>query len=182
MARRRKLPVWLTERDRDQFLAVEMSERNRAILTMFLYAGLRSNELRMLNVEDVDFEDLTIYVRHAKRDKERYVPLHPEVAVTLETYLGERKDQGQGAMFLSRLGNRISNRRLRSMVKLFARRAGLRKNLHPHALRHTFAVMLMDNGEDLETIRDLLGHEDIRTTSIYLHCSMAGKRSAINRL
>lgn len=178
----RKLPVWLTESERDRLLNAEMSERNRAIITTMLFAGLRCNELRMLNVEDVDFDDMTIHVRHAKRDKERYVPLHPEIAAALDQYLGDRRDSLEGPVFLSSRGNRISNRRLHSMVSVLAARAKLRKNLHPHALRHTFAVMLKDNGEDLETIRDLLGHEDIRTTSIYLHCSMAGKRSAINRL
>lgn len=176
---KRRLPVWLTEKERDQLLSVEMSDRNRAILTTFLYAGLRSNELRMLDVVDIDFDEMTIHVRHAKRGKERLIPLHPEVAVAVEKYLGERDD---GPIFLSNRGERISNRRLRSMVKMIATRASLKKNLHLHALRHTFAVLLKENGEDLETIRDLLGHEDIRTTSIYLHCSMAGKRTAINRL
>jgi site-specific recombinase XerD len=178
----RKLPVWLTETERDRLLKVETSVRNRAIVTTFLYAGIRCNELRMLDVGDIDFEEMTIHVRHAKRDKERYIPLHPDTAIALDSHLGERKEDFDDALFMSNRGERISNRRLRSMVKMIGKRAGIRKNLHPHALRHTFAVMLKDNGEDLETIRELLGHEDIQTTSIYLHCSMAGKRLAIERL
>jgi integrase/recombinase XerC len=177
----RKLPTWLTERECKRLLGVETSLRNRAILTLFLYAGLRSNELRMLDVEAIDFEDMTINVVHAKRGKQRYVPLHAEAAAAIDAYL-EDEDRRSGPVFVSRRGSRISNRRLRSLVSQLAGLAELRKDLHPHALRHTFAVSLLEKETDLETIRDLLGHESIETTSIYLHCSMPGKRKAIDRL
>lgn len=179
----KRLPVWLTDRERDRLLDIEMSSRDRAILTTFLYAGLRSNELRMLDLVDVDFEAMVIHVRHAKRGKERYVPLHAEAAAALDKYLSdEDRAEPQQPIFLSQRKQRISNRRLRSLIKHLARQAKLQKSVHPHALRHTFAVSLLEAEADIETIRDLLGHEDIRTTSIYLHCSMAGKRLAVDRL
>lgn len=175
----KRLPVFLTPTEKERLLNLEMVARDRAIVAVFLYAGLRCNELRMLDVADVDFDSMMVHVRHAKRGKERYVPLHAEAAVALDVYL----DGDQvGPVFRSRLGQRISLRRLRSLVKELGREAGLVKDLHPHALRHSFAVSLLEAGSDLETIRDLLGHEDIRTTSIYLHCSMAGKRLAVDRL
>lgn len=175
----RTLPVWLTEQERERLLDLDLSRRDRAILSVFLLAGLRANELRMLDVGHLDFEAAIIHVKHAKRDKERAVPMHTEIAETLEMYLNSRDE---GPVFLSNRKGRISYDRLHSLIVSLGKKSGLQKNISPHKLRHSFAVALHENGEDLETIRDLLGHEDIRTTSIYLHCSMAGKRTAINRL
>jgi site-specific recombinase XerC len=175
----RKLPTWLTEPERRRLLALEMTPRDRAIATLFLYSGLRSNELRMLDVHDLDFEALSVHVRFGKRSKERFVPLHAEAATALDQHLAGRQS---GPVFCSSRGWRISNRRIRSLIKELGHGAGLRKDLHPHSLRHSFAVALLDANTDLETIRDLLGHEDITTTSIYLHCSTAKRRAAVDRI
>ena len=175
----RRLPTWLTERERARLQILELGKRDRAILALFLYAGLRSNELRMLDVEDVDFEAGMIHIRYGKRSKERLVPLHIEARLSLREYLGERQS---GAIFASYRGQRISNRGLRFLVGRWGNLAGIRKKLHPHALRHTFAVALLEADVDLETIRDLLGHESIQTTSIYLHCTTERKRAAVDRL
>lgn len=174
----RKLPVWLSQAERARLLALETSQRDRAVVCLFLYAGLRCNELRMLDIADLDFQAMTIFVRFGKRSKQRVVPMHAEAAA-VSHYLDGRST---GPVILSNRGQRISNRRLRSLVKTLGREAGLSKNLHPHALRHTFAVSLLDAGQDLETIRDLLGHESIETTSIYLHCSVERRRAAIDAL
>jgi site-specific recombinase XerD len=157
-----------------------MKSRDRAIITTFLYAGLRSNELRMLDVGDVDFEAMTIFVRFGKRQKQRIVPLHAEAAFALSAYLDHQRLDGP--IFLNRCCKRLSNRYLRMLVKRLGREAGIAKDLHPHALRHTFAVALLEAGADLETIRDLLGHSDIKTTSIYLHCSSARRRAAVDSI
>lgn len=175
----RRLPTWLTDAERKRLLNVEMAARDRAIVTLFLYSGLRCNELRMLDVEDLDFEEMTVLVRFGKRSKQRLVPLHAEAAAALSEHLGGRT---AGPVFLSERKLRISLRRLRSLVKGLGQQAGLRKDLHPHALRHSFAVALLEANVDLETIRDLLGHEDIKTTSIYLHCSTAKRRAAVDRI
>lgn len=179
MARQKKLPTWLTIQEQKKLLALEMSKRNRAIVTTFLYVGLRSNELRMLDINDVDFEAMTIYVRHAKRGKERYVPLHPEAAMALDTYLTGRR---RGSVFLSNRQQRISNNRLRTLIKYLGVQAGLRKDLHPHALRHSFAVSLLEAEASLVDIKDLLGHDSLKTTEIYLHCTPNRLRGVINKL
>lgn len=175
----RRLPTWLTGPERKRVLSLEMSPRDRAIITTFLYTGLRSNELRLLDVEDIDLEAMTVFVRFGKRSKQRIVPMHAEAAAVLDTHLAGRKT---GPVFESNRGKRISYDRLHSLVVEVGQRAGLRKELHPHALRHSFAVALLDAGVDIETIRDLLGHEDIRTTIIYLHCSTARRRAAVDRI
>jgi integrase/recombinase XerC len=173
------LPTWLTEAERKRMMLLELSARDKAILALFLFAGLRCNELRMLDVGDIDFQDLSIFVRFGKRAKQRILPLHIEAATALESYLAGR---AAGPLFFSQRRQRISLRRLRSLIKELGRKAELRKDIHPHALRHTFAVALMDREVNLETIRDMLGHEDISTTSIYLHCSTARRRRAVDRL
>lgn len=174
-----RLPVWLTGPERKKVLALKMTPRDRAIISVFLYAGLRANELRMLDVEDVDFDALTIFVRFGKRSKQRLVPLHAEAAAALDAHLGPRRS---GPLFLSNRNTRISYDRLHSFVAEIGQAAGLRKELHPHALRHSFAVSLLDASVDLETIRDLLGHNSINTTSIYLHCSTAKRAAAVDRI
>jgi integrase/recombinase XerC len=175
----RRLPTWLTEAERKRLLGLDMSARDRAVVSLFCYAGLRCNELRMLDVGDLSFEGATVLVRHGKRSKQRIVPLHTEAAAALEAHLDGRS---VGAVFLSSRDRRLSNRRLRSLIKSLGLRARLRKDLHPHALRHTFAVALLEAKVDLETIRDLLGHDSIETTSIYLHCSTAKLRAAVGEI
>lgn len=159
----------------------DVSKRDKTILAVFMLAGLRCNELRMLDVGDLDFEMMNIYVRFGKRSKERMVPLHPEAAALLKDYLGER---ASGAVFVSNKRGRISLSRLREMVKDAGVKAGLKKDLHPHALRHTFAVSLLeaDPPASLEEVRDLLGHSSLAVTSIYLHCNPGRLRKAINSL
>lgn len=174
-----RLPVWLTEPEWKKLLAGDMTDRNRAIITLFLLSGLRSNELRMLDVADVDFEEMTVMVRFGKGGKQRVVPLHRRAMTALRGWLGQRES---GPLFLNRFGQRLSNRYLRMLIKQLSDAAGLRKDVHPHALRHTFAVALLETNVDLETIRELLGHNSITTTSIYLHCSPSRRRAAIDRL
>jgi site-specific recombinase XerC len=174
-----RLPTWLTETERKRLWGLDLSARDRAILAVFLYGGLRSNELRMLDGEDLDFDAKTMLIRFGKRSKQRLTPMHANAEAALLEYIGERRS---GAVFLGPSGERISNRGLRHLVRRWGNVAGLRKELHPHSLRHTFAVSLLEADVDLETIRDLLGHASIATTSIYLHCSSSRKRAAVDRL
>jgi integrase/recombinase XerD len=175
----RRLPIRLTKTEREQLLAQELSARDRAILTLFLFGGLRCNELRMLDVGDVDFDESTIFIRYAKRDKQRIVPLHSNARAALAAYLGDRQS---GAVFLSGSGHRISNRRLRTLVKDLGQRAGLKKDLHPHTLRHTYATLLREAGVELGDVGNLLGHASLDTTRIYDHMSMTRKKLAVEKL
>jgi integrase/recombinase XerD len=175
----RRLPIRLTKTECAQLLDQELSARDRAILTAFLFGGLRCNELRMLDVPDVDFEEATIFIRYAKRDKERIVPLHDRARAALEDYLGDRDG---GPLFLSSRGERISNRRLRSLVKALGARARLKKDLHPHTLRHTYATLLREAGVELGDVGNLLGHASLDTTRIYDHMSMTRKKLAVDKL
>lgn len=187
----RKLPVWLTPAERDAILLAAMTsaprgvhagaERNAAILALGLYAGLRVSEISKLDQGDVDLDQLLVHVREGKGAKDREVPLHREGAQIIRAYLSHRSSR-LPPLFLSRQGNRISVRAIQRLVLNLASDAGLKKSVSPHKLRHTFATLLLDSGADLEVIRELLGHESIATTQIYLHTSTAATRRAVDRL
>jgi len=179
-----KLPTWLKRKERKQLLNLKMTPRDRAIITTFLYAGTRCNELRMLDISDIDIDEMTIFIRYGKRNKQRIIHLHAEAGAAIEHYLTQtgRSFQSTGPVFLSNRINRISNRRLRSLIKQLGQQAELRKDLHPHALRHSFAVSLVEAGTSIEAVRDLLGHSSISVTNVYLHCTPNRLKDAINQL
>lgn len=188
---KRRLPTFLTRPERDRLLGIQMSNRDLAIVLTFLKAGLRSNELRMLDLDDLDFDEMTLMVRYGKRDKQRLIPLHTDAAFALEVHLNshelarlraEAAPDDQQAVFLSERKRRLSNRRLRTLIKGLGQRARLKKSLHPHSLRHTFAVSLREAGEELDVVKDLLGHASIKTTEIYTHCSVDQLRAAVDRI
>jgi site-specific recombinase XerD len=189
--RSRRLPVYLTERERDLVLEVALDSaprgipnggiRNAAILAIGLYAGLRVSELVHLDVSDVDLETLTIRVRHGKGDKDRELPLHAFARDLVAEWVSSRMDSSP-ALFVSRQGSRLSVRAVQRMVVGVAGDARLAKHITPHKLRHTFATLLLDNEVDLRVIQELLGHESIATTEIYTHISQRRKRKGVDRL
>lgn len=186
----KKLPVFLTERERELVIdaAREVAprgvpngqQRNAAIIAVFVFAGLRVAELAHLDRADVDLDELLLQVREGKGRKDRVVPLHPRAAVALEEYLAARSDDHQSA-FLSRRGQRISVRAIRDLVTSTVRHAGVAKRISPHKLRHTFATHYLNkNPGRLLPLRDLLGHEDLSTTQIYTHVAVDGLREGMD--
>jgi len=188
-------PVYLKLQEAQEFInAVKQHGginelRDLAITKLFLYAGLRISELVNLDFDNLDFEDGSIKF-YGKGSKERYVPLHEDVVISLRKYLKERssikiKDRdARQALFLSRHGRRISPRTIQLFVKKYAKRAGLNRadKITPHKLRHTFASMLYRQTKDIKVLQDLLGHEDISTTQIYTHVDTEEKKNAINEM
>lgn len=152
-------------------------ERHRAvaIVTMFLYAGLRLQELLGLKLEDVDFSRSVIFVEHGKGDKSRLIPLDPRLKAYLQPYLAERESINPYSEYffvpLRGLGklNQITIRRL---MQKWSKKLGF--HLHPHMLRHTFATLVLKGcmrnlGRDkgIYGLSKILGHENIKTTEIY---------------
>lgn len=151
-----------------------------AFIAIGVYAGLRVSEIRNLDRTDVDLEELTVLVRHGKGDKDRELPLHRRAAAAITAYLDAREDKDP-ALILSRQGSRISVRALQRLVLAIAREAGLSKHVTPHKLRHTFATLLLEEDVDLRVIQELLGHESIATTELYVAVSQRRKRRGIDR-
>ncbi|ACL69861.1 tyrosine-type recombinase/integrase [Halothermothrix orenii] len=164
-------------------------KRDLAIVKLFLYAGLRVSELVGLDLDDIDFKDQSIKF-YGKGKKERYVPLHPDVIMSIKNYFPERNEiqpkneDAIKALFLSRHGKRISVRTIQMMVKKYAKLAGVKNadKITPHKLRHTFASLLYHKTKDLKILQDLLGHADISTTQIYTHTDVKQRKKAIKEL
>ena len=172
----RKLPTVLSPSEVERLLAVPCPDsfrgvRDAAILELMYSAGLRVSEVIDITVDHVNLKDG--YVRcHGKGDKERLVPIGSLATTKLLRYVEERgraKGAGCDALFLTRLGRGFTRRGLWKLVKELARRAGIREDITPHTLRHSFATHLLEGGADLRAVQEMLGHADISTTQIYTH-------------
>jgi len=158
--------------------------RNKAMLELFYLSGIRLRELVYLNIDNVDFYNLTIKVK-GKGAKERIVPIGFRGKSVLKKYLNVREELLKGrfsedskALFLSKSGRRISPRDVQRIIeKLLMKFVGGEK-ISPHVLRHTFATHLMNEGADLRAVKDLLGHESLSSTQIYSHVSIEALKNA----
>lgn len=148
--------------------------RNMALLELFYATGMRVSEIANLKLDQVDFE-LNLILVHGKGNKDRYVAFGEEAKTALNNYLVEARKKlllhktDYGYVFLNSNGNRITSRGLEYIIKNIFLNAGVSASVHPHMLRHTFATQMLNNGADLRTVQELLGHESISTTQIYTH-------------
>ncbi len=173
---KRHLPVYLEEEEADRLLDIDSADdelklRDRAILELMYACGLRVSEVAALDVGNIRFNDAVVRV-FGKGRKERMVPLGRVAAGILKKYLERRSPAGTGAgdaLFLNARGGRLSARSLSTLVKKYGLSAGLQKPLTPHAVRHSFATHLLQNGADLRVIQELLGHSSLSTTQRYTH-------------
>ncbi len=169
----KSLPSYLTLEESQRLLAA-VDGRNRTrdycILTLFLNCGLRISEMVGLNLTDIRADHLLI---HGKGSKERIVYLNKSCIRALENWLEERKNIQStevNAVFLSSRRRRISVDSVQLMVKNTLLRAGLdAERISPHKLRHTAATLMLQNGVDVRTLQEVLGHENLNTTQIYTH-------------
>lgn len=174
----RRLPRFLTARETEGLLgsAPETSRvllaRNNAILEILYSSGLRRAELCGLNVGDVDWISGVLRV-WGKGDRERVVPVGKKALARLREYLDlrPRLDAAQ-PLFLSLRGLRLSGETVAWLVKRRALSSPVAKPVSPHALRHSFATHLLDNGCDLRSVQEMLGHKNLDTTQVYTHVSL----------
>ena len=145
--------------------------RDRAILEMLYGSGLRVSEATGLRISSLYFEDGFVRVI-GKGDKERLVPMGEVAAKAVLDYLERRPEPAapcDDILFLNKSGSRLSRQSMFKMIKKQALAAGVRKDISPHTFRHSFATHLVENGADLRVVQDMLGHESITTTEIYMH-------------
>lgn len=148
--------------------------RDRAILEVMYATGLRVSELIGLQLKDLHLS-MGLLQTTGKGDKERIVPLGDLAIQWIETYLEEarpfltRKHREESHLFVNNHGKQLSRQGIWKNLKALVRKAGITKNVTPHTLRHSFATHLLENGADLRTVQELLGHADISTTQIYTH-------------
>lgn len=159
--------------------------RDLAIVTTFLGTGIRLSELVGLKLNSLNFQPTQESVRvRGKGNKERTVPLNPEVVKVLTRYLQKRPEVTSKFFFISRLGDGLSSGGVYHLIKHYIREAGINKEkVGVHSLRHTFATSLLNNKNiNLVHIQQLLGHKKIETTRRYLHINDLDLRNAVNSL
>ena len=178
-----KLPVFLSEDEVSSLLAQPRTStvlglRDRALLTLLYGTGLRATEAASMREECVDLRENTVRVV-GKGGHERVVPLNIEVSRALQQYrLARGRVLPAAPFFRSRNGEAMSRGAIYERVRLHSTKARIEKRVSPHRLRHTFATHLVKRGVQLVTIRDLLGHQSISSTQIYLHTTADDLRSA----
>lgn len=172
-------PEVLTTEEVEKMITAEDSNlkltvRNRALLEFLYSTGCRVEEAAKLNIEDVDLLGGTVLLK-GKRRKERIAPLGRAAVEAMHEYLSLREtvdwNRNCPAVFITYRGNRLSQRSIRRVVKKQARLAGISKRVGPHTLRHSFATHMLENGCNLRTVQQLLGHARLQTTQRYTHLS-----------
>lgn len=175
----RKLPDTLSEEEINELIsAVDLShsqgERNRTILETMYSCGLRVSELVTLKISDLFFEEGFIKVT-GKGNKERFVPIHYNAQKYITIYISEirshlKPSKGfEDTLFLNRRGKGLTRQMIFTILKDLSVKINLNKKISPHTLRHSFATHLLKNGADLRAIQQMLGHESITTTEVYVH-------------
>lgn len=175
----RKLPDTLSEEEINTLIgAIDLSkpegERNRAILETLYGCGLRVSELLDLRLSDLYFEEDFIKVT-GKGNKQRFVPISEINKKYINIYRKEKrvhlpiKKGHEDILFLNRRGGQLTRAMIFTIIKQLAEEIGLNKNISPHTFRHSFATHLLQNGADLRAIQQMLGHESITTTEVYMH-------------
>ena len=162
---KQKLPVVLSRSEIQRLFEVTTNIKHKVVLALLYYAGLRLSEVRNLRWQDIDFEREVIHLKTAKGEKERVIFLHKNLEKLLDMY-GIRRS---GLILTSERGRKYNERTIQQIVKNAARKAGIRKKVTPHTLRHSFATHLLEAGADIRYIQQLLGHKSLRTTQIYTH-------------
>ena len=156
--------------------------RNRTILETIYACGLRISECCDLMLYNIDRNSLTVRVI-GKGNKERIVPYYPRLNDLFEMYINDYRinyaPQGFEYMFVSNRGGKVSPRSVQLLLEDAKIKANLNVDVHPHMLRHSFATHLLDNGADLRSVQELLGHENLSTTQLYTHLTFDRLKNAI---
>jgi integrase/recombinase XerC len=159
-------------------------ERDRLLLALFSYGGLRRSELLGLDLDDVDLDRRLIRVRNAKGGHQRVVPIHPGLVPLFHAYYAVRPQSGEQALFLGVHGRRLTPANMALTFRRYATAAGVnqRKRITPHTLRHVFATELLSAGANLRQIQELLGHKHLDSTQRYTRVHAHQLRGAVKRL
>ncbi len=175
----KRLPVFVSENEMHKlFEQIEFPDnikgwRDKLILELFYYTGMRRNELIHLTLSDIDLYNQTVKVL-GKRNKERIVPLHPNLTQTLKQYLSLRQSlyTGSDLLFVSGKHQALNPRTVYRIVKKYLDLITTVNKRSPHIIRHTFATHMLNNGADLNSIKEILGHANLSATQVYTHNTM----------
>jgi tyrosine recombinase XerD subunit len=171
---KKRLPEILTSEEVDLLLSQPSCEdfkgcRDKAMLELLYATGIRVSELVSLNISDINLELGILYCRGEY--KSRIIPVYKDAIDAVMNYLvllgNEYQLDGNRALFVNHNGGRLSRQGFWKIIKQYAKQAGINKTITPHTLRHSFAAHLLENGADLKSIKEMLGHADISSTQVY---------------
>ncbi len=186
------LPYFVNEKDLDRLLddfdfsATYEGKLSKTVVATLYTTGMRAAELIGLDLADVDFRNSVVSVV-GKRNKHRLIPMVPELVRVLEDYLAERekilegKSETQAFFVTEKCGRRISYAKLRVLVRETLANVTMQSKRSPHVLRHSFATSLLNNSADLQSVKELLGHEKLDTTAIYAHTTFEELKKMYNQ-
>lgn len=175
----KKLPKFLYYDQVEELLSIPdittpLGLRDKTILEILYSTGIRVSELVNIKLKDIDLNERTIKIL-GKGNKERYVLYGSVLEKLLEGYLNESRSilnkKNSDYLLLNNQGNKITSRGIELIINKIAKESSLDFNISPHTLRHTFATHLLDNGADLKSVQELLGHESLSSTQVYTHIS-----------
>ena len=175
----KNIPHTLSEEEIDKFLDIELKDskdyRTKAMMELMYSSGLRVSELLNLTLNDVDLVNNTVRC-FGKGSKERIVPIDDVATTYLDIYITVYrktmlKDKESDVLFLNYKGDKMTRQGFFKIIKEIKLEKGIKKDVSPHSLRHSFATHLLNHGADLRSIQAMLGHENIKTTQIYTHIS-----------
>ncbi|MDP3889046.1 MAG: tyrosine-type recombinase/integrase [bacterium] len=179
-----KLPIILNQNELKELFSAPTLLKQRVVLTLIYSAGLRGQEVINLKISDVDFERKTIHIRQSKYKKDRILPLASSMAIGLKKYL--KAENPHIWLFNGKeLDGRYSVRGLSWVMRENLKKTSITKQVSLHSLRHSYATHLLEQGLNIVTLKELLGHADITTTMIYLHvaqCPLIKSHSPLDTL
>ena len=179
MKRKKSLPKYLSIEEVDKLLDIKLETpfdyRNKTMLEVLYATGLRASELINLDINNIDLKNMIINV-YGKGSKERIVPLSKIAVNFLDIYINNyrnllfvKKQKPTDALFLNNHGSRITRQGLYKMIGEISKKQGIKKEITPHVLRHSFATHMIECGADIRSVQELLGHENVVTTEVYTH-------------
>lgn len=175
----RKLPVVLTKDEVKKLIESAENKKHKMMIKLLYSSGLRLNELISLKIGDLEFNENIGWVRGGKGGKDRIFILSNRMIDELKNFTKDRP--GENFLFEGRNG-KLSARAVQKTISNVAKKSGIQKSIHVHTLRHSFATHLLESGEDIRKIQELLGHSNLSTTQIYTHVSTAELKKVKNPL
>lgn len=168
--REKKTPSVLTMEETRKIINAPDNKKSKLMLNLLYACGMRVSELVNLKAKDIDLSEMIGYVRQGKGKKDRVIRIPEFLSKQLSKQIINQKELGKEYLFTGPKG-KLSTRNIQKIVEKATQKTGIEKKVHPHTLRHSFATHLLENGEDIRKIQELLGHSDLSTTQMYTHIS-----------
>ncbi len=168
--REKKIPTVLTKDEIKKLLDSLESRKSKLMVSLIYASGMRVSEILGLKIDDLDLDEKTGQIRQAKGKKDRIFNIPSFLIADLKKQIKKQKESGQNLLFTGPNG-KMTSRNIQKIVSEAAKRLGIKKDVHVHTLRHSFATHLLENNVDIRKIQELLGHADLSTTQIYTHIS-----------